>query len=241
MWAKSRGVGSEVSASSRTRANTRRGARATLLCLLCFAGLWAGAMALYPGGTWRDRTHSGQSFFGNFFCDLTQPVSLSGVANPVGSRLGQCGMIFFAGALLGFFWLVPRHFPLPHDRAPKAVSNAGLCAVCIFALVPLTPSELFGWLHRALALTAGLVGFVAGLGALMHLILVDRRGDRLVVLGALTLLATLFAAGAFVVYLGDPSPPLLVPASQKVAALLLSTWILGVASRVLLDNHSRTA
>src|ERR1700709_1744487 len=63
---------------------------ATLLGLLGFAGFWAGAMACYPGGTWLDRKHAGQSFFGNFFCDLTQPISLSGVANPVGSRLAQC-------------------------------------------------------------------------------------------------------------------------------------------------------
>jgi hypothetical protein len=237
----SEGVSSEVSALGRRRASARRGACATLLCLLCFAAFWAGAMALYPGGTWLDRTQLGQSFFGNFFCDLTQPVSLSGVANPVGSRLAQCAMFFFGGALLGFFWLVPRHFPLPDDRAPQAVFRAGLCAVCIFAAVPLTPSELFGWLHRALSLAAGLVGFLAGLGALMHLVLVDRRRDTLVIVGVLTLLTTLFAAAAFVVYWDAPAPPLLVPSSQKVAALLLSAWIAGVASRVLLDNHSPSA
>src|SRR5882724_11460611 len=103
-------VSHEQLAASRMRATTRRAALATLLCLLGFFGFWLGAMACYPGGTWLDRTTLGQSFFGNFFCDLAQPISLSGVSNPVGSRLAQLGMLLFAGALAGMFWLVPQHF-----------------------------------------------------------------------------------------------------------------------------------
>src|SRR5450755_3588510 len=123
----------------REQAGIRRAALATVLCLLGFAGFWAGAMALYPGGTWLNRARVGQSFFGNFFCDLTQPVSLSGVANPVGSRLAQCGMLCFAGALAGLFWVLPEHFA-SDNRAHRWVRGMGTLSVLTFILVPLTPS-----------------------------------------------------------------------------------------------------
>jgi hypothetical protein len=226
-------------APGRTKASTSRGAFATLLCLLCFAVFWAGAMALYPGGTWLDRAQTGQSFFGNFFCDLTQPISLSGVANPVGSRLAQCGMIFFAAAMLGFFWLVPRHFSSGKE---SGVFKLGLLAVCLLVAVPLMPSEYFGRLHAALALASGCFGILASLGALAQLFACGSSGRALFALGTLTLAAALFAAVVFVLHLSEAAPPpLLVPAAQKVAALLASWWIIGVASRVLSDNHSRSA
>src|SRR5450432_4087618 len=164
MWARvesmSSGESGEESAVNQKQARARPAALATLLCLLGFAGFWAGAMALYPGGTFLDRAHTGQSFFGNFFCDLTQPVSLSGVANPVGSRLAQCGMLLFAGALGGLFWVVPHHFA-PGTRLQPWVRGMGALSVLTFIAVPLTPSEHFGNLHAGLALASGGLGLVA--------------------------------------------------------------------------------
>src|SRR5450432_3942451 len=172
MWARvesmSSGESGEESAVNQKQARARPAALATLLCLLGFAGFWAGAMALYPGGTFLDRSHMGQSFFGNFFCDLTQPVSLSGVANPVGSRLGQCGMLLFAGALLGLFWVVPQHFA-PGGRSRLWVLGLGTLSVLTFVAVPLTPSERFGNLHAVLALVAGTFGILAALVAVWAL------------------------------------------------------------------------
>ncbi len=54
------------------------------------------------------------------------------------------------------------------------------------------------------------------------------------VVGALSLVAGGVHAGLFVRYLHASEPaPLIVPAVQKVAALLLSAWMLGVAGLTL--------
>jgi hypothetical protein len=229
----------DESTANRKRAPAQRAALATLLCLFGFFGFWAGAMALYPGGTWLDRAKLGQSFFANFFCDLAQPVSLSGVANPVGSRLAQAGMLFFAGALAGLFWLVPRHFA-SESRVGSWVRRLGTLSVAMFIAVPLTPSEVFGTLHATLALTSGAFGLLAAGLSVWALFHSDWRARALGVLGLLTLLVGAFDAVIFVHHLGEPTPPpVLVPAAQKVAALLLSAWIAAVAILALFgDDHS---
>jgi hypothetical protein len=220
---------------------TRRAALATLLCLLGFVAFSAGAMALYPGGTFLDRSKVGQSFLGNFFCDFTQPVSLSGVANPVGSRLAQCGMLFFAGALWGLFWVLPAHFA-PGRRLQNWVLGLGTLSVFTFVAVPLTPSEHYGGLHAALALVAGAFGIAAASVSVWVLFASERGARALGALGSLALAAGAFAAVIFVQHLGQAAPPpLLVPAAQKVAALLISAWIAAVAFCALLDKDRPNA
>ncbi len=204
-----------------------------LLCLSSFAGFLAAAMAVYPGGNWLDRTARGHHFFANFLCDLTQPVSLSGVKNSLGAGLAQTGMLFFAAALAGFFGVVPQHFAVG-SRAARWVRALGVCAVVCFVAVPLTPSERFGKVHAALALTAGGLGIAAALCAVWSLFAAQRR--MLAMLGVLCLAAGVLEAVLFVYHLSDATPPpLIVPAVQKLAALLLCAWIVAVAVRVLLE------
>ena len=234
-------VSGEEFTPSRKRTARRHVALATLFCLLGFAGFWTGALVLYPGGTWLDRTSIGASLLGNFLCDLTQPVSLSGVANPVGSRLAQCGMLCFAAALTGILWLVPRHFA---DGARARFLNRGVAplAVISFVAVPLTPSEQFGSVHAVLALLAGALGIAALLGSVRALLASGRGARALGALGSLAIAVGAFDAAIFVWHLGDSSPPpLLAPAAQQVAALLVSAWIAAVALTVLLDKDSRRA
>src|SRR4051812_43701655 len=99
------------------RVSERRLSGALLVAWLSFGLLIGVSMALYPGGTWLDRSASGHRFFGNFFCDLTQRVSLSGVANPVGALCAQVGMLCFAVALGIFFRLLPNHFSVTSPPA----------------------------------------------------------------------------------------------------------------------------
>lgn len=199
------------------------------LAWLGFLGLFVASAALYPGGTWLDRAAHGHHFFANYFCDLTQPVSLSGVKNPLGSRLAQLAMLCFAAALAGFFWLVPLYFAVP-GRLRTWVRVLGQCAVLSYLLVPFTPSELFGEVHASLSLFAGSLGLAAALGTVWGLLRSDRPARLLGLLGALALVAGGLHAALFVFYLRASEPaPLIVPAVQKVAAMLLSAWMLGVA------------
>jgi len=199
------------------------------LSWLGFLGLFAAAAVLYPGGNWLDRAARGHRFFANYFCDLTQPVSLSGVKNPVGSRLAQLAMVCFAAALSGFFWLVPRYFE-PNTRVAAWVRGLGECAVFSYLAVPFTPSERFGAVHAQLSLLSGALGLSAALCAVWALCRSHRVARALGVLGALSLAAGALHAALFVHYLQASKPaPLLVPAAQKVAALLLSGWMLCVA------------
>ncbi len=190
------------------------------------------AMAVYPGGNWLDPQARGHRFFANFLCDLTQPVSLSGVKNSLGAGLAQTGMLFFAGALAGFFGIVSQRFAL-ESRAAPWVRGLGLCTVLCLALVSLLPSERFGRVHAVLALVAGAIGIAAALCVVSALL--GARRHALAGLGALSLAAAALAAVLFAYYLCDGGPmPLLVPASQKVAALLVSAWLVAVAVGVLL-------
>jgi hypothetical protein len=207
----------------------RRCALSVALSWLGFCALFAASMALYPGGNWLDRAARGHRFFANYFCDLTQPVSLSGVNNPIGSRLAQLAMLCFAAALSGFFWLLPRFFR-PNARARAWVFWLGEGAVLSYLSVPFTPSALFGDVHAWLSLFAGALGLSASLCAVWALCGSHRLARTLGVLGALSIAAGLVHALLFVHYLHGSQPaPLIVPAVQKVAALLLSVWMLGVA------------
>jgi len=206
-----------------------RCARLLVHSWLAFSGLFAAAAWLYPGGNWLDRAASGHRFFANYFCDLTQPVSLSGVNNPLGARLAQLAMLCFGVALAEFFWLVPRFFG-PPTRLRTWVRGLGEGAVLGFVAVPFTPSELFGDVHALLALLAGTLGLAAALAAVVGLLRSHRAARVLGFIGVLSLLAGGVHAALFVRYLHASEPaPLIVPAVQKLTALLLSGWMLGVA------------
>jgi len=196
---------------------------------LGFLSLFAASAWLYPGGNWLDRAAVGHRFFANYFCDLTQPVSLSGVKNPVGSRLAQLAMLCFALSLSGFFWLVPRFFA-GTVRLRTWTRALGECAVLSYIAVPFTPSERFGDVHAWLSLFSGALGLAAALCAVWGLLRSARTARLLGLLGALSLIAGTLHAALFVRYLHASEPaPVIVPAAQKVAATLLSGWMLSVA------------
>jgi len=231
------GYGVRECVEPRALLSPRRCAFLIVLAWLGFCVLFVAAAVVYPGGNWLDRAAHGHRFFANYFCDLTQPVSLSGVDNAIGSRLAQLAMSCFAAALAGFFWLLPRYFE-PYARATAWVRGLGECAVLSYLAVPFTPSGLFGRLHADLALLSGGLGLTAALCAVWALCRASGIARALGVLGALSLAVGLIHAALFVYYLGQTEPaPLLVPAAQKVAALLLSAWMLGVAGLTISRRH----
>ena len=98
-------------------------------------------------------------------------------------------------------------------------------------LVDLITSQLGGGTVSKLA---GALGLSAALCAVWALCRSSGAARALGVLGALALTAGILHASLFVHYMQRPEPaPLLVPAVQKVSALLLSAWMLGVAGLTL--------
>lgn len=196
-----------------------------------FALLLALSMRLYPGGSWLDRSAEGHHFFSNFFCDLAQPTSLSGVPNRVGALCAQVGMVSFALGLGVFFWLLPTRFPA-RERLAHAVRALGAVAIALFLAVTALPSESIGRVHAWLALGAGGLGIGAALLAVRGLLASSTQARALGVLGVATLSVAALDALLFAWTMNGPTP-WLVPAAQKLAALLLSAWMLSLARLVL--------
>ncbi len=188
-----------------------------------FVVLEAVAMALYPGGTWWEPDARGHRFWQNFLCDLSWRVALNGQNNRVGSILSQAAMLVLVGGFVPFWMLAAG----PRARTVRVL---GICSVLGAAAVTLMPSERFGSMHGVAVMAAASTGLAAAVLAAVGQL---RAGER--VAGALGL-AVLASAGIdLVLYVrtfasGGPGP-LALPALQKVALLLLLTWMGVVASR----------
>jgi hypothetical protein len=188
-----------------------------------FVVLEAAAMALYPGGTWWEPGARGHRFWQNFLCDLSWRVALNGQDNRVGSILSQAAMLVLVAGFVPFWWLAAG----PRARAVRVL---GLGSVVGTAAVTLMPSERFGSMHGVAVMVATSTGLAAAVGAAVGQL---RAGDR--VAGGLGLAVLACAGIDLVLYVrtfasGGPGP-LAVPALQKVALLLLLTWMGVVASR----------
>lgn len=190
--------------------------------------LIAVSMALYPGGTWMDRHAAGHSFWGNFLCDLQQPLALNGVPNPLGARLAQAGaMALFASC--AFVWtLAPRALEAP--RTGRRVRLFGLASSALGLAVPLLPSQRSATLHSgaiALALLPGLAALVQFAIGMVR----SRAASRsLRVLTWALLVASVLAAVLWsVTTLMATRVPALLPAMQRLAFLVLLAWIFAIA------------
>ncbi len=186
-----------------------------------FAVLEGVAMALYPGGTWWEPAAHGHRFWQNFLCDLTWRVALNGQDNRVGAVFAQAAMLVLVGGLASFWWLVGRQVRL--------VRPLGLVSVAATVGVTLMPSERFGAVHGATVMVAAVSGLTAAVLAAVGQRRIGRK--RAAALGFAVL-----GAGAvdLVLYTwtyasGGPGP-IALPAIQKVALLLLITWM-GVVAR----------
>jgi hypothetical protein len=196
-----------------------------LFAIALFALLVQLAIARYPGGTWFDPSAPGHDLFRNFLCDLTQPIALNGRLNP-GAGFAKSAMIVLDAALLGHWLAIPELCsktslarPL---RAAAIVSFLGIVAV------PLTPSLRLGVVH-SLAVLAGTVPGIAA-GMLATYLLARSPHRWLFRLGAAVLIVATIDAVLYFAHtaLGGP-PPLLVPVLQRVALVLLLTWMTAVA------------
>jgi len=215
----------------------RLAARAVLGLLAAFVGLEVAAIALYPGGTWLDRTTTGYDFFRNFFCDVSAPIALNGAPNP-GARFGTAAIVVVGFALFPFWFCVTDLF-----RAQKlsfwAVRILGVFSAAGLVSVPLLPSQRYGFLHAAAIFFAGIPGILAGILATIALLREKGAARWPGIFGAITLA---FAALDGALYTGlvlshrEITSPLL-PTLQKLAAMALIAWM-GVTAAKTEGNKS---
>jgi hypothetical protein len=156
-------------------------------------------------------------------------VALNGASNSTGAALALAGFLAGAAAFVPFWLLLPLLFrDVP--RLGAAVRAAGLISVAGLLAVPLTPSLKLGLLHSAAALTASVPGLAAALLAIAGL----GSAPALRWLGAGTLLAAAADAALYTHQVLRPGPtPAALPALQKIAALGLAAWMVGVATATL--------
>ncbi len=222
----------------------RIGAACVFGAAIVFVALMAAAMSLYHGGTWIDPRAPGHDFWLNFFCDLLHDHALDGAPNATGARLATIAMLALIAGMLPF-WLASASLVAARPVLAWIVRVAGVTSVVGLVAVPLTPSDRFGALHGVAVLVASVPGLVATACATVGLLATrdrDRTGMR--VLGVIALATFVCAAIDATLYAqhmasgGAVTPPAL-PAIQKVAAMLLIAWMLGVARAAWTTGRKR--
>jgi hypothetical protein len=206
------------------------GAGAVLLASAIGAGLIGAAMYLYPGGSSIDRHRVGHSFWFNFLCDLTGETAINGASNRPGSSLARAGMGSFAVALGAFWMILPSLFRRGRRRAAVVVRVAGGISALGLLAVPVTdgPTHAIAVFCSSIpGLVAGAVGFACTLR--------DVRDRPLLVIACATLVVaaadSVLYARAVITHPKVTTPAL--PALQRVAFLLIVSWMNLVAVRVL--------
>jgi hypothetical protein len=198
-------------------------ATAGVLCVVA-------AMAVYPGGTWMNRATVGHSFWGNFLCDLQQPIALNGSPNPIGSRLAQVGALALFASCAAMWPLTT--VVIENPRLAGTARLVGIGASVLAFLVPLLPSERWPALHSIAIAAAGAPGLAAlglatvGIGRSRH-VSVGLRVLSLALVGVGVTTGALWS----VVELETIAVPPALPAMQRVAGMLLVAWILAIAVR----------
>jgi hypothetical protein len=196
-----------------------------------FTVLTSVAMAVYPGGTWREPTLRGHSLWGNFLCDLFHRRALNGQDNALGAGLSTAGAIAMVPAMGAFFALVAR-LESPPSRAGRVARIAGGvgCACAVF--VPLTPSDRWPAGHTAAVLVTS-VPALAGLCAAAWVSARVARRRRAWWLSALAWTALVTSALDALAYAalhatGTRAFDPVMPGAQRIATVALLGWIAAV-------------
>ena len=185
------------------------------------------AMALYPGGTFRNRTTLGYDFFRNFLSDLGMPRGWGGGANVAGAILFVAAELIIAAALVGFFAAIVRLCAVPPARIwVRAAAWAAAAAVVGIVGAAVTPADRFFQIHNQSALLAFRALFLTTL-FLAVAVARDARFSRLaavVSIGAAAVMAAYVGVLEWGPSTRTESGLLLQATAQKVAVATLLVW-----------------
>jgi hypothetical protein len=216
-----------MSEAAERRIVARTASALMLVALVGFVVLTALAARAYPGGTYCEPDATGYRFWGNFFCDLTGPVTGRGEDNSRSAALAEAAFASFACGWAPFFWL------LGDLAARRSVRNFGLLSALATVVLAWLPSRAGPNLHAVAVFGATIPGLLAaglGVGGLWRRRARDRRAGQVGLLGIATFAAGLADALGYSYALVTHAGCLpWLPALQKVVALLLLAWMFGVA------------
>ncbi len=118
------------------------------------------AMAFYPGGTIKDRSSEGYSFFYNYFSDLGREGSWNGMSNDQSQSIYMPSLIAAGASLLLFFGVLPGQFrELDAQPWAWATAIAGVLAALGYIGIALTPTDQAYVLHTFLV-RGGFIAFL---------------------------------------------------------------------------------
>jgi hypothetical protein len=213
-----------------------------LLGLAGFVALTALAAAVYPGGTFCDAGAPRYEFWGNFFCDLTQPVTQRGADNARSRTLAQASFASFSLALIPFWWELGGLIRAWRGTATRV---AGLLSALATNVIAWLPSAASPSLHQASVFVAALAGLGAGVLGVAGLVARGNveetrtlrapgfgraRAQRVAGwIGGLALLLGAADATYYAYAIAVPGCHALLPALQKLAALCVIAWMALVA------------
>jgi hypothetical protein len=219
----------------------RVAAAAVLVSVATFITLQIAAMALYPGGTWMDRSARGHDWLRNFFCDLSAGVALNGAPNP-GAGPATAAVLALSAGLFAFWLIVPQLFAR-RARLGALVRPLGLLSAAVLPLVPLLSSARWGSIHALVIFLAAVPGFAAAALATLALFASPAARRPHGYLAGAMLLAALIDGALYAEHVasGSAVPPSALPALQKLAALLLLACMVTVSVTILRDRGRRGA
>lgn len=209
---------------------------ATLRALLAFGVLITSSALAYPGGTWRERSRPGFSFWHNFWCDLLSTRALDGQPNLLGAGLSRAAFVCFALALFQFWPLVAaRAEPARPSPSARLIGRFGAASLLAVALVPAATSQLLHGIAVVTSAGASLVAVSVLLPGLLR-----RRERAAALLAVATLAVSLLCLGQYVYQgcLGGGGGAWLA-GMQKIATALLLAFMVQVSMRARVDSPAQ--
>lgn len=194
-----------------------------------FLVLFVGAASAYPGGTHFDHAALGHDFWRNTLCDVARTVALDGAPNEGACALARIAMVTLALGLGVLFVSLPRFFP-SRTRLGATVRLLGLAAVPCAIAVVLLPTDRFSHLHGVAIVLAGSLGLAAVILALRGLFSDARAPGIVVALGVVSLCVAAVDFALYVAeFLSHGPAQVAVPVLERVATILVLTWMIAVA------------
>jgi hypothetical protein len=193
--------------------------------------LFVFAANAYPGGTHFDHFAVGHDFWRNTLCDVARSTALGGASNAIGASLARTAMTIMAIGVGGLFLLLPDRFA-SSPRLGLAVRVLGCIAVPAAIAVVFLSTDRFGVLHGIAIVVAGIPGLAAAVLAVIGLLREPAR-TRPRWITRIGVVALLIAAADFVLYVQEllthGSASVAVSVLERLAALLVLAWMIGVA------------